>query len=667
MIKASILKWCKDPDYEHINGQYGVNFADWLKKNGNLPGWNSMGNGSAMRVGAAGWLYDSLEETLEYARYTSEVSHTHPEGIKGAQATAAVIYLARTGKSKEEIKEYISKTFNYDLNRTVAHLQQNYCPYARQSETCPTCVPEAIICFLEADSYEDAVRNAVSIGGDTDTIACIAGSMAEAMYGVPAKLKEKARSYIDDKMKLVTERMITMRTGRKVACESDFDESNVSPMTFINHLKESGDIGYDFFIERMRDQVDLAPTELGRDYAALAKKAVETGYPLGDIELLWQMKQALNAADLKTPAQIQAKDHAEAVFNDIINNTKDGVKTPLNAKDRIDNINSMMSALDAFTSTFGTGMNKTAIYVNDIVKDTLYKRLDEGLTPAERALMADNLEEAYRVLDVVDPSKMRSSSEFRNMKSAFKRLLAYAKDMDVNNPADIEKYNNDKKKLLTLAKKYIKYKRGQNKGLHIRSEIELNRVAVVDALIYKLSSEDGLKPKQEGYNADINKQLYAARKYLFEGRNVLKSAAILSAEKELKSKGQAVTIDSLKNKSQELLDNKDFVASIGSLNSRKLEDMIDRGAMSEHIKDVKAANDYQKNRSAIWAEWKRVRAQKERAYKVMKNQTAASGSNKTEASGNNKPKGDEKAVNKKTTVVKTTTQNKTDKKTVKKS
>ena len=140
-----------------------------------------------MRVSAVGWMFDSLEKTLEVAKETAIVTHNHPEGIKGAQATAAAIYLARTGKSKQDIKQYIEATFSYDLGRTCDEIR----PFYRFNESCQGTVPEAIIAFLDSSDFEDAIRLAVSLGGDSDTLACITGGIAEAFYGIPEDIKEK--------------------------------------------------------------------------------------------------------------------------------------------------------------------------------------------------------------------------------------------------------------------------------------------------------------------------------------------------------------------------------------------------------------------------------------------------------------------------------------------
>ena len=165
---------------------YGGMFGQWLYAEHPQP-YGSFGNGSAMRVSAAGWLFDTLDKTLEMAKVTAEVTHNHPEGIKGAQVTAAAIFLARTGHSKPEIRQYVEQTFGYDLSRTCDEIRPGY----RHVETCQQTVPEAIIAFLESNSFEDALRNAVSLGGDSDTLACITGGIAEAFYGMPQELRDE--------------------------------------------------------------------------------------------------------------------------------------------------------------------------------------------------------------------------------------------------------------------------------------------------------------------------------------------------------------------------------------------------------------------------------------------------------------------------------------------
>ena len=158
---------------------YGQHFYLWLQgENGYRP-YNSFGNGSGMRVSPIGWYFDNEEDVLKYAKVSAEVTHSHPEGIKGAQAIAMSIFLARTGHPKDYIKQYVEEHFGYDLNRTVEQIRPNYTFYV----DCQRSVPESIICFLEAGSTLEAIQNAISLGGDTDTMACMAGAIAEAFYG----------------------------------------------------------------------------------------------------------------------------------------------------------------------------------------------------------------------------------------------------------------------------------------------------------------------------------------------------------------------------------------------------------------------------------------------------------------------------------------------------
>ena len=155
-----------------------------------------------MRVSSVAWLFDELESVRAVARVSAEVSHNHPEGIKGAEATAAAIFLARTGSSKAEIKAYIEENFGYDLSRTCDEIRPGY----HHIETCQETVPEAITAFLEGESFEDVIRTAVSLGGDCDTLTCIAGAIAEGFYGVPDNLKKECRNRLPDELRVVLER-----------------------------------------------------------------------------------------------------------------------------------------------------------------------------------------------------------------------------------------------------------------------------------------------------------------------------------------------------------------------------------------------------------------------------------------------------------------------------
>lgn len=164
---------CRYPDQS-----YGSFFRQWLRADDPRP-YGSYGNGSAMRVSPLGWAFDTLEAVLEEAKRSAAVTHDHPEGIRGARAAAGCVFLARRGASKEELRRFVEDTIGYRLDRTLAELRPGY----RFDETCQGSVPEAITAFLESMSYEDAVRKAVSLGGDADTQACIAGGIAEAFYG----------------------------------------------------------------------------------------------------------------------------------------------------------------------------------------------------------------------------------------------------------------------------------------------------------------------------------------------------------------------------------------------------------------------------------------------------------------------------------------------------
>lgn len=165
--------WCRR--YPYIG--YGGAFRRWIIDENPHP-YNSWGNGAAMRVSAAGALANSLDEALDLARQSAEVTHNHPEGIKGAQAAVAAIYLAKEGKCKNDIKAYIEDAFGYDLSRDYEDIQRGY----SFDVSCMGSVPESIISFLTASSYEDTVRHAIALGGDADTMAAIAGSIAAAYY-----------------------------------------------------------------------------------------------------------------------------------------------------------------------------------------------------------------------------------------------------------------------------------------------------------------------------------------------------------------------------------------------------------------------------------------------------------------------------------------------------
>ncbi|MBZ5571724.1 MAG: ADP-ribosylglycohydrolase family protein [Acidobacteriia bacterium] len=173
---------------------YGAGFWRWVESGSRQP-YNSWGNGAAMRVSPVGFAFQTLDEVLNEARASAEVTHNHPEGVRGAQATAAAIFLARQGESKRTIRSAIEKQFSYDLSRTIASIRPTY----SFKESCQETVPEAITAFLDSKDYEDAVRLAISLGGDADTLACITGGIAGAFYGgVPGSIATAALAVLDE-------------------------------------------------------------------------------------------------------------------------------------------------------------------------------------------------------------------------------------------------------------------------------------------------------------------------------------------------------------------------------------------------------------------------------------------------------------------------------------
>lgn len=178
-------------EYPYMN--YGYNFQSWLCSDNPKP-YNSYGNGSAMRVSSVAWFFDNLDDVEKFAEISALPTHNHSEGIKGAQAVASAIFLARSCKTKSEIKNYIVKKYNYDLSKTCDEIRPNY----HHVESCQETVPQAITAFLEGGSFEKVIRLAVSLGGDSDTLTAIAGSIAEAYYSIPEDIKERALKFLDD-------------------------------------------------------------------------------------------------------------------------------------------------------------------------------------------------------------------------------------------------------------------------------------------------------------------------------------------------------------------------------------------------------------------------------------------------------------------------------------
>jgi ADP-ribosylglycohydrolase len=221
-LEASFLNFAKK--YPCPMGGYGGGFNRWLfhpealgdyssqdYKPGSRHPYNSFGNGAAMRCSANGWMFDTLEETERVAGLSAAITHNHPEGIKGAQSTAAAIFMARNGKSKEEIRDYISTKYNYNLNRTCDEIRAVY----DWDSSCQGTVPEAMVAFLDSTDFESAIRLAVSLGGDSDTLACITGGIAEAFYKtIPESIALKIWELIPEDFKAIFRAMETRTSYR---------------------------------------------------------------------------------------------------------------------------------------------------------------------------------------------------------------------------------------------------------------------------------------------------------------------------------------------------------------------------------------------------------------------------------------------------------------------
>lgn len=213
-LETSFLNFAQK--YPCPMGGYGPGFYRWLFEpetfvEGKRHPYNSFGNGAAMRSSANGWMFDTLEETERVAGLSAAITHNHPEGIKGAQSTAAAIFMARNGKSKDEIKEYISTKYGYNLNRTCDEIRAVY----DWDSSCQGTVPEAMVAFLDSTDFESAIRLAVSLGGDSDTLACITGGIAEAFYkNIPDSIALKIWELIPEDFKAIFRAMETQTSYR---------------------------------------------------------------------------------------------------------------------------------------------------------------------------------------------------------------------------------------------------------------------------------------------------------------------------------------------------------------------------------------------------------------------------------------------------------------------
>lgn len=211
--ERSYLECVREYALKYPGGGYGGMFRQWMYSANPQP-YYSFGNGSAMRVSPVGWAFDTIEETLHQAKASAAITHNHPEGIKGAQAVALAIFYARNGGNKDQIRNEITKLFGYDLSFTLDKIRPTY----QFDETCQNTVPPAVVAFLESRDFEDAIRNAISLGGDADTLAAITGSIAEAFYGcVPEEIVQNVRKRVPDELWKMIERF----SQKYAECEKD--------------------------------------------------------------------------------------------------------------------------------------------------------------------------------------------------------------------------------------------------------------------------------------------------------------------------------------------------------------------------------------------------------------------------------------------------------------
>lgn len=204
-------KYMQEIGRPYLNCGYGGNFYQWMYTDNPLP-YNSYGNGAAMRISGCGLVAKSLEEAKILSAKVTKVSHNHPEGMKGAEATAVAIFLAKDGKSLSEIREYIDQNY-YPMNFTLDGIRDTYL----FNETCQDTVPQSIMAFLESTDFEDAVRNAVSLGGDSDTLAAITGSIAQVYYGVPAEIEKEALGHLDNRLKKIYDEWVLFMKDKETA------------------------------------------------------------------------------------------------------------------------------------------------------------------------------------------------------------------------------------------------------------------------------------------------------------------------------------------------------------------------------------------------------------------------------------------------------------------
>ena len=636
-ITDSIMKWANAPEYTHIKSEYGAKFRKFVDSPNPVP-YNSCGNGSAMRVSAAGYLFDTLEETRKYARLSAEVSHNHPEGIRGAEAIASVIFLARTGKSKEEIRQYIVENFasdkptdpNYDYNlkKTVDGIRPGY----RHRETCQECVPQAIVCFLEADNFEDAIRNAISIGGDTDTIGCMVGSMAEAFYGVPKNLIMECKKYITPGMQTVTSRFYTSIAKLDVVNEDDFDAAKTSPLSLAERAARLGNLTNDDILVHLDEQLSApAIKENGKKYIEFIKKAVTAGYPIEDAEAFWLVQTAINSISPKAGQDaVNVRDKAQRVLDEVISNTADGKTGPLTIEGRTENIKKLRSALGAFFS-HDTGLPGLQKRCQDIITDIrINDRLCAPLSPGDRIRLADNVHDIFDILETTDPSLVMSSSEFKSMKESLRVLVQKTEELDSKKPESVTGLLEAQDKLKKDVFKYVKYKRDQLKKGRKRSRVEMLRVSAAESLLDRLKKNNlNIQPEAPD-DPEIRKILIKAKTAVVQNDNgnKEKAAAVLLSYRLLKKTGEEITEDVFRASYENMMTKEMFAATVSQFDTVRLQEVIDSGEFEKMYTQVAEKRNQMEE---YLEEDKEDRAR--RAAALLKNQQKTGTKNKTKVAG----------------------------------
>ena len=271
-FEKAVIKSMQKFGRRYPHAGYGDRFKRWLKDDSPEP-YNSWGNGSAMRVSPVAWYFDNLDTVEKFAEITARVSHNHPEGIKGAQATAAAVFMARTGSTKDEIKAYITNKYNYDLTRTLDDIRPNY----EFDVSCQKSVPEAIIAFLEASDFEDSIRNAISIGGDSDTIAAITGAIAQGMWGVPERIEKLIRPKLDEFLTRELDNFYKALAGEKIP-DVDLELDSESESDSKPHEKvKNGITEMVFILDRSGSMSGLESDTIGGFNSMIEKQKGEQG------------------------------------------------------------------------------------------------------------------------------------------------------------------------------------------------------------------------------------------------------------------------------------------------------------------------------------------------------------------------------------------------------